>query len=116
MIQTLTQRMSQRNNNNLADYINVQEASMPRGSASAGGSGGAGPQVASSSAKAPPPQYRHPTLSAAQSVPLTCSSSSSAAAANLPPDPQQTDRMLSVSGRKKCSLCREELGIYILID
>ena len=105
MIETLTQRMSQRQNNgnNYGDYMNIGEAA-------ASSTTRAGPQVPAQR----PANYRHPSLGATQSAPTTtaAAAAAAAAAASLPPAGLNGngDRMLSVSGKKKCSLCMEELG------
>ena len=104
VINTLTQRMAQRSgsgsnlNNNYSDYMNLQEAvGVPPPPPSTR----AGPQVPAQR----PTNYRHPSLGPSQSAP---------GGPSLQPQQQQqnnNDRMLSVSGKKKCSLCQEELGI-----
>lgn len=107
VINTLTQRMAQRSgsgsnlNNNYGDYMNLQEAiGVPPPVQSTR----AGPQVPAQK----PTNYRHPSLGPSQSAP---------GGPSLQPQQQQqqqqinnNDRMLSVSGKKKCSLCQEELG------
>ena len=104
VINTLTQRMAQRSgsgsnlNNNYGDYMNLQEAV---GVPPTVQSTRAGPQVPTQK----PTNYRHPSLGPSQSAP---------GGPSLQPQQQQAinnnDRMLSVSGKKKCSLCQEELG------
>lgn len=87
------------NNNNSAnygDYMNVQEATQQATQSSR-----AGPQVPAQK----PANYRHPGSGpTSHSVPLQTSNQPVQSANN------NNDRMLSVSGKKKCSLCQEELG------
>lgn len=117
VIHTLTQRMSQRNSgsninnnpNNYGDYMNIQEAVQ---AAAAASSNRAAPQVPAQR----PTNYRHPTLGPAPSNQST-GSSSNGSIVGAGPQPgannnnnNNNDRMLSVSGKKKCSFCQEELG------
>ena len=77
---------------NYGDYMNIQEVVQQQQSAASR----AGPQVPSQR----PANYRHPSSSSSVAIPGQ-------------QQQQQTnnnDRMLSVSGKKKCSLYQEELG------
>ena len=105
MITTLTQRMTQRNNNNnnanYGDYMNVQEAT--GGTTGPATTSRAGPQVPAQR----PVNYRHPSvMGPSHSAPVQTTTS----AQQQPQQHNNNDRMLSVSGKKKCSLCQEELG------
>ncbi|XP_045032723.1 uncharacterized serine-rich protein C215.13-like [Daphnia magna] len=127
VITTLTQRMTQRSNNNnnnvnYGDYMNVQEATMAQQlqqqqqqqQSAVGSTTRAGPQVPAHK----PANYRHPSVvGPSHSAPVHSSSAAAAATAavssiSVHQSQQQSnnDRMLSVSGKKKCSLCQEELG------
>lgn len=129
VITTLTQRMTQRSNNNnnnvnYGDYMNVQEATMAQQlqqqqqqqqqQSAVGSTTRAGPQVPAHK----PANYRHPSVvGPSHSAPVHSSSAAAATAAavssiSVHQSQQQSnnDRMLSVSGKKKCSLCQEELG------
>lgn len=89
--------MSQRQNgNNYGDYMNICDAAVSSSTTRAG------PQVPAQR----PINYRHPSLGATQSAPASDGST------GLSPQGNNNggDRMLSVSGKKKCSLCLEELG------
>lgn len=126
----MTQRSNNNNNNvNYGDYMNVQEATMAQQlqqqqqqqQSAVGSTTRAGPQVPAHK----PANYRHPSVvGPSHSAPVHSSSAAAAAAAataataaavssiSVHQSQQQSnnDRMLSVSGKKKCSLCQEELG------
>ena len=125
VIHTLTQRMSQRSNGtanpplpaaNYGDYMNIQEVNsmqqqhqqQQQQQQMQSMSSRAGPQVPAQR----PANYRHPNLAASQSVPLLSNNKSAANSINNLLN-NSSDRMLSVSGKKKCSLCQEELGMQI---
>ncbi|XP_046450293.1 uncharacterized protein LOC124198484 isoform X3 [Daphnia pulex] len=108
VITTLTQRMTQRSNNNnnnanYGDYMNVQEATVAQQQqqqSAVGSTTRAGPQVPAQR----PANYRHPSVvGPSHSAPVQSS-------AGVHQSQNNNDRMLSVSGKKKCSLCQEELG------
>lgn len=123
----MTQRSNNNNNNvNYGDYMNVQEATMAQQlqqqqqqqQSAVGSTTRAGPQVPAHK----PANYRHPSVvGPSHSAPVHSSSAAAAATAataaavssiSVHQSQQQSnnDRMLSVSGKKKCSLCQEELG------
>jgi hypothetical protein len=114
VITTLTQRMTQRSNNNnnnanYGDYMNVQEATVAQQQqqSSVGSTTRAGPQVPAQR----PANYRHPSVvGPSHSAPVQSSS------AGVHQSQNNNDRMLSVSGKKKCSLCQEELGQFFIIS
>jgi hypothetical protein len=109
----MTQRSNNNNNNNAnyGDYMNVQEATVAQQQQQSTGGGSttrAGPQVPAQR----PANYRHPSVvGPSHSAPIQSSSN-----VHQSQHQNNNDRMLSVSGKKKCSLCQEELGKILFFN
>lgn len=93
--------------------MNVQEATVAQQQQQQSTGGGsttrAGPQVPAQR----PANYRHPSVvGPSHSAPIQSLSTN----VHQSQHQNNNDRMLSVSGKKKCSLCQEELGKILIFN